>query len=155
MCCGTTPLSIRLIDDDPPKCSACGLAVATQTVVLEERESPRRTTVTWSCECGSVSTESRTNRGRERPPHRRGICWIAWDPDSERYVGYLGELDQADAEIAHVENTPTVRDLDKILAWAREAASVVIVRPEFDPSTHYSAGERRAGRRGLPTLPPR
>jgi hypothetical protein len=114
-----------------------------------------RSMLNWMCDCGAVVSESRTAPRRVRPPHRRGICWIAWDSDTERYGGYLGELDDNDTEIALVENSPAVRDLDRIIAWARGAASVVIIRPEFDPSTHYSAGQRRAGRRGLPELPSR
>lgn len=79
---------------------------------------------------------------------RRG--WLAGRGD--RYGGYLAELDEDGQEIGQIESVPETPSLRVALAWSRERAAKVIVRPSWDEDTHYWAGDPPP-RGSMPPLP--
>lgn len=122
-------------------------------MTLADRSGDLRVNETWLCPAGHHLSTSCLPSARPRPPRRYARCWIAWDATTKRYGGYLEELPHDDLDGGFVESAPNVRSLPAVLAWAREVASIVFVRPEWDPDRYYSAGQRRGGRRGIPSLP--
>jgi hypothetical protein len=85
---------------------------------------------------------------------RRGIVYIAWaDLDDEPgfYFGYwdgLGRNTTGEGFIAQMPETPSTREA---LDWAHARSERIIVRPRWDPTQHYSAGDLEYA--PLPPLP--
>lgn len=62
----------------------------------------------------------------------QGRVWAAWSA-----TGYAPFWD---GPAGLLEHGPTDADLDTTLEWARRRARIVLLRPEWDPGTYYSAG---------------
>lgn len=77
---------------------------------------------------------------RPRPDRSHGQSWVAWDDVTLRYDGYLGDVGD-DGDESFVEDIPRLRELDEVLRWCRRHAVSIHVRPEWDPSTQYWAGD--------------
>lgn len=62
----------------------------------------------------------------------QGRVWAAWST-----TGYSPFWD---GPAGLLEHGPIDADLDTTLAWARRRAPIVLLRPEWDTGTYYSAG---------------
>ncbi len=90
-----------------------------------------------------------------------GTVWIAWedfsrstgwpDEDDPWVPGYDVSWQPDDPTSGWCETGPAFEDLHEALRWARLRTDAVVVRPSWDPSTHYWAGSGR-GRHGHPPL---
>jgi len=81
---------------------------------------------------------------------RAGIVWIAWlEPTGRerahglahglsRYATSWQPSDESDHDL--YESGPDLASLAAALDWARQRSDRVVVRPEWDPGTHYSGG---------------
>jgi hypothetical protein len=69
----------------------------------------------------------------------KGAVWLAWDEDRRGYVGYW-DL-EPDGQPTPLEKSPETSSLEDLLAWGRERAKRLFVRPELDPHVYYWAGE--------------
>ena len=70
----------------------------------------------------------------------RRRAWISWDPIDGGYSGYIGALDDEGRECGLVEHTPENESFSAVMAWAAARAAQIIIRPHWDPSTHYTSG---------------
>jgi hypothetical protein len=66
-----------------------------------------------------------------------GTVFLAWDPADDNYWGYWDAMPEASGSL---EEAPRTESLTEAVAWARERAPRVLVRPESDPSEYYWAG---------------
>ena len=75
----------------------------------------------------------------------QGRVWAAWSPTgySPFWDGVTGLLEEG----------PFDADLDTTLAWARRRARIILLRPEWDPGTYYSAGSEDDGKHPCLELP--
>jgi hypothetical protein len=85
---------------------------------------------------------------------RAGTVWIAWFEPSKRarelglpnqrgrYVTSWQPSDEGDHDL--YETGPDFTSLTAALDWARQRSDRVVVRPEWDSGTHYSAGPAHA-----------
>jgi hypothetical protein len=76
---------------------------------------------------------------------RHGTVFIAWDDYFKKYLGYWDSL--PDAPSSNLAQLPETDSQAAALAWARERARRVIIRPQSDPHHQYWAGV------GEPTRP--
>lgn len=68
----------------------------------------------------------------------QGRVWAAWSPP-----GYSPFWDGPTGLLEHGRFDA---DLDTTLAWGRRRARIILLRPEWDPGTYYSAGSEDDGR---------
>ena len=95
---------------------------------------------------------------------RVGTVWIAWtiwndfddeDVDGDRLEGYSVSWQSNDPGYNWAEDGPYTTSLRDALAWARERADAVVVRPSWDVGTSYWAGAQPLTGHGYPRgLPP-
>ena len=97
---------------------------------------------------------------------RVGTVWIAWNSADDDAAGDAGSGDAPepgywvswqsnDPGYNWCEDGPYFTSLRDALAWARERADAVVVRPAWDEGTYYWAGQGRPTGQGHPTdLPP-
>jgi hypothetical protein len=70
-----------------------------------------------------------------------GTVFIAWDPDAEdaHYWGYWDSLPEGEPS-RPLEAAPRTTSLAEAVAWGRQRAPRVLIRPEHDPGENYWAG---------------
>jgi hypothetical protein len=73
---------------------------------------------------------------------RRGTVYAAWLPDLHRYTCYWDASPDDPPKL--VEQGPDTRQLAEVLSWAAERARRVLVRPEWDDTQYYWAGNGEA-----------
>lgn len=83
----------------------------------------------------------------------KGIVYIAWDEDEQRYRGYWERA--PDGPPASLERLPHTPDMEAALTWALERTPIVMIRPHFAPGeTYWGGGEPIPERFSeLPPLP--
>jgi hypothetical protein len=72
------------------------------------------------------------------PMERKGTVYIAWNEERGLYTGYWDQLPEGPPK--HVEQMPDYTSLAEVVAWGRERARSVMVRPANDPARYYWAG---------------
>jgi hypothetical protein len=72
----------------------------------------------------------------DRSRQTRGTVYIAWDEG--RYWGYWEQ--EPDGPPRNLEDIPESTSLPAVLAWGRDRAIRLIVRPEWDPGRSFWAG---------------
>ena len=92
---------------------------------------------------------------------RIGTVWIAWtvwgddDAGDEDRSWYSASWQSNDPGYHWAEDGPYTTSLRDALAWARERADAVVVRPSWDVGTSYWAGAQPLSGHGYPRgLPP-
>jgi hypothetical protein len=68
-----------------------------------------------------------------------GTVFAAWSPSDEAYDAYWDSFPEEQPSFP-IELGPATRSLDEVVAWGRERAPRVLVRPEHDPGEYYWAG---------------
>ena len=73
-----------------------------------------------------------------RSTHR---AWVVWNPLDRTYAGYVASLTGDGREVAKVADAPDGIPFEQVIGWATQMAAEVFVRPHWDPSTTYWAGD--------------
>jgi hypothetical protein len=68
-----------------------------------------------------------------------GTVFASWSSADETYDVYWDSFPERQPSVS-IEAGPRTRSINDVVAWGRERAPRVLVRPEHDPGEYYWAG---------------